>query len=129
MNISSLVFNNDLAGFIITMAAQSILISLFGISIIKLLRKKTAPVRSLVCTCAICMLGLAVIASTAFRISGVSWSGTSRNTGIEDTSSNFHIWSSETSRSDVKTGLEPVSRMEKYDIMPVSAALPDTAEP
>jgi len=34
MNISSLVFSTDLAGFIISMAAQSILIFLFGISII-----------------------------------------------------------------------------------------------
>ncbi|MFC1841388.1 M56 family metallopeptidase, partial [Thermodesulfobacteriota bacterium] len=128
MNISSLVFNNDLAGFVITMTAQSILISLSGIAIIKLVRKKSAPVRSLVSTGVIALLGLVLIVSTGFRLSGISWSGTFLNTGIDDISAYFHIQSSETSRSDVKTGLEPVSRMEKYDIMPVSAALPDTAD-
>ncbi len=75
MDISSLVFNSSPAGLIITLAAHSILISLFGIAIIKLFKKSSAPVRSLLCSCVTCILGLAVIVSAGFILSGISWSG------------------------------------------------------
>lgn len=74
MDISSFVLNQDLTGFIITMAVQSILISLLGITVIKLLSKRSAPVRSLVCTVVIAALGFLLLISTGFRLSGISWS-------------------------------------------------------
>ena len=76
MTIFYLISNDNLAGFIITLAAQSIIISLSGIAVIKLLRKKSAPVRSLACTGVIAVLGLVLIVSAGFRIFGVSWPGT-----------------------------------------------------
>ncbi|MGD9161507.1 MAG: tetratricopeptide repeat protein [Desulfobacteraceae bacterium] len=74
MDISSFVSNQDLAGFIISLAVQSILISLFGIAVIKLLSIRSAPVRSLASTVIIAALGLVLMISCGFRLSDISWS-------------------------------------------------------
>jgi hypothetical protein len=73
MSISSFILNQDLAGLLITIAVQTILISILGITVIKLLSKRSAPVRSLVCTGVITALGLVLVISMVFRLYDIAW--------------------------------------------------------
>ncbi len=74
MDIFSLILNNDMGGLLITLAGQSILISLIGLIVLKLLSKRSAPVRSLVCSATLIALGLTLVLSIGFYIKGISWS-------------------------------------------------------
>lgn len=74
MDISSFMMNNDMAGLLITLAGQSILISLIGLAVLKVLSKRSAPVRSLVCSATMIALGLTLVISIGFYIKGISWS-------------------------------------------------------
>ncbi len=68
MDILSFITNQELAGFIISLAAQSILVSLIGIAAIRLLSRRSAPVRSLVCTATIAALGLMFVIFFGYRL-------------------------------------------------------------
>jgi beta-lactamase regulating signal transducer with metallopeptidase domain/tetratricopeptide (TPR) repeat protein len=74
MSMLSVFESQDLAGLLITLAAQSILISLLGIAVMKLLSGRSAPVRRLVCTGTLAALGLVLVVSIGFRLSGIAWS-------------------------------------------------------
>ena len=93
MDIPSFLFNQDLAGSLITIAGQSILVSLIGITITRLISGKSAPVRSLACLAIIIAMGLVATVSVGLRLSGVSWSQTtipvSRDTGKIDNRMSF----------------------------------------
>jgi beta-lactamase regulating signal transducer with metallopeptidase domain len=73
MNILSFLENPALAGVLLTLAVQSILISFLGIAFLLLLRKRPAPVRSLVSFGAIAAMFLIFGVSVGFRVSGISW--------------------------------------------------------
>ena len=62
-----------LAGLLINLAAQSILIALIGILAIKALTGKSAPVRGLLGAGIMATLGLVFIISIGFQMSRVSW--------------------------------------------------------
>ena len=72
MVIPYLMLNQEFACFIITMAGQSILVSVTGTTIIKLFKWRPAPVRSLICAVTIAALGLVFIISIGFHLSGIS---------------------------------------------------------
>ena len=74
MSIISMMENPGLASLLVTLAAQSILISLLGILAVKWLARKPAPVRGLVCSGAIAALGLAFVISIGFHLSSNSFS-------------------------------------------------------
>ncbi|NLE26337.1 MAG: hypothetical protein GX625_13535, partial [Clostridiaceae bacterium] len=68
MAIPSFISNQELAGFIISLAGQSILVSLIGIAAIRLLSRRSAPVRSLVCTATMASLGLMFVIFFGYRL-------------------------------------------------------------
>ena len=68
MAILSFMLNQDLAGFLISLAGQSILVSLIGIAVLKVLSRRSAPVRSLVCTATIAALGLVLVIPFGYRL-------------------------------------------------------------
>ncbi|NLD39033.1 MAG: hypothetical protein GX654_19405 [Desulfatiglans sp.] len=74
MHIPSFMLNNDMAGLLITLAGQSILISLIGLTVLKVLSRSSAPVRSLVCSPTMIALGLTLVISIGFYMKGISWS-------------------------------------------------------
>lgn len=74
MDIPSFMLNNDMAGLLITLAGQSILISLIGLTVLKVLSKRSAPVRSLVCSATMIALGLTLVTSIGFHMKDISWS-------------------------------------------------------
>ena len=76
MDISDLLSNQNLAGFIITLAGQSILVSIIGITLIKLISKRPAPVQSLFCTGAVTALGLVFFLSPGFYLFNFAWMNT-----------------------------------------------------
>jgi hypothetical protein len=73
MDFLSLLTSDDLAGLIINLAIQSILISITGFVLIKLFSKKSAPLRSLVCAAAITAMGLLIVIFISARLSDISW--------------------------------------------------------
>jgi Zn-dependent protease with chaperone function len=73
MGISSYLLSQDLAGLLIIVAVQAILISLLGFTAVYLLSKRSAPVRSLVCAGTIAALGLVLVISIGFRWFDVAW--------------------------------------------------------
>ena len=89
----SFMSNQDLAASLITLAGQSILVSLIGIGLIKIVSGRSAPVRSLFCIATIIAMGLVVVISTGLRLSGISWSQTTitviGETGTADGSMSF----------------------------------------
>ena len=88
MNIPSLMLSQDLTGLLITLTGQSIIVSLTGIAVIKLLSKQSAPVRSLVCAATIAALGLLMVISVGFRLSDISQDQTRPPILSEDNTSN-----------------------------------------
>jgi beta-lactamase regulating signal transducer with metallopeptidase domain len=76
MVIPSFMLNPDLTSLLITLAGQSILVSVIGVITIKLLSGKSAPVCSLVCTSTIAAMGLVIVFYLGLLLSGVSWSQT-----------------------------------------------------
>lgn len=73
MSIIHLLDNQALASVMIDLAAQSILISFLGICALIILRRKSAPVRSITATGTLfAMLGLFVF-STIFHFTDISW--------------------------------------------------------
>lgn len=74
MDIPSFMLNKDVTGLLITLAGQSILISLIGLTVLKVLSKRSAPVRSLVCGATMIALGLTLVISIGFYMKGISWS-------------------------------------------------------
>lgn len=83
MDISDLLSNQNLAGFIITLAGQSILISMIGTVLIKSLSARPAPVRSLVCGGTIAAMGFLLLISAGFYRSDISWCRTGLFTVFE----------------------------------------------
>lgn len=77
MDFPSYFFNPDLAGFIIALAGQSFLVSLIGLILIRAVRKRPAPVRSIVCGGIIAAMGFLLLISAGFYQSGISWPGAS----------------------------------------------------
>jgi beta-lactamase regulating signal transducer with metallopeptidase domain len=73
MSIVSLLESRALTGLLVTLAAQSILISILGILILKWLARKPAPVRGLVCAGAMAALCLVFVVSIGFQRAGVAW--------------------------------------------------------
>jgi hypothetical protein len=73
MDFLSLLTNNEVAGFFITLAGQSILISITGLVLIKLLSKKSAPLRSLISVTTIIAMGLLIVIFIGARLSEISW--------------------------------------------------------
>jgi beta-lactamase regulating signal transducer with metallopeptidase domain len=73
MSIASLLESPALTSLLVTLAAQSILISILGMLAMKWLGRKSAPVRGLVCAGAIAALCLVFVVSIGFQMSGVSW--------------------------------------------------------
>ena len=61
------------AGLLITLAGQSILISLLGVLAMKCFAGKPAPVRSLVCSGTIAAMFLVLTASIGFRLYSIAW--------------------------------------------------------
>jgi tetratricopeptide (TPR) repeat protein len=88
MNIPSLMLSQDLAGLLITLTGQSIIVSLIGIAVIKLLSGQSAPVRSLVCAATIAALGLLMVISIEFRLSDISRDQTHPPVLLEENTSN-----------------------------------------
>ncbi len=73
MGFFSLFSSHEIAGLFITLAGQSVLISITGLILIKLFNKKTAPIRSLLCTATIIALGLLIVIFISARLSDISW--------------------------------------------------------
>ncbi len=73
MDFLSLLTSHEAAGFFITLGVQSILISITGLVLIKMLSKKPAPLRSLVCAAAIIAMGLLIVIFTGVRLADISW--------------------------------------------------------
>jgi beta-lactamase regulating signal transducer with metallopeptidase domain/tetratricopeptide (TPR) repeat protein len=73
MDILSFMLNKDLASLLITLAGQSILISFIGLIVIKVLSKRSAPLRSLVCSVTMIALGLTLVISIGFYLKDISW--------------------------------------------------------
>lgn len=71
MNIPSFILSQDLAGLLITLAGQSIIVSFIGIASINLLSGQSAPVRSFVSAAAIAALGLLMVISIGLRWSDI----------------------------------------------------------
>ena len=88
MNIPSLILSQDLAGLIITLTGQSIIVSLIGIAVIKLLSGQSAPVSSLVSAATIAALGLLMVISIGFRLSDISQDQTHPPIFLEENTSN-----------------------------------------
>ncbi len=74
MDIPSFLLNQDLAGSLITIAGQSILVSLIGYAITRLISLKSAPVRSFACIAVLLAIGFVATVSIGLRLSGISWS-------------------------------------------------------
>jgi tetratricopeptide (TPR) repeat protein len=73
MSIPSFLENPALAGALVTLAMQWILVSLLWLMILLPLRKKSAPVRSLISSGGMAALFLILGASIIFRLSGIAW--------------------------------------------------------
>ncbi len=95
MDISSFILNKDLPGLLITLAGQSILISLIGLTVLKVLSKRSAPVRSLVCSATMIALGLTLVISFGFYIKGISWSQATLPFVIEKNATNSILLTSD----------------------------------
>jgi tetratricopeptide (TPR) repeat protein/beta-lactamase regulating signal transducer with metallopeptidase domain len=98
MNIPSLMLSQDLASLLITLTGQSIIVSLIGIAVIKLLSGQSAPVRSLVCAATIAALGLLMVISIGFRLSDIAQDQTHPPILLEENTSN-QIASSESGKA------------------------------
>ncbi len=68
MVIPSFISNQELAGYIMSLALQSTLVSLIGIAAIRLLSRRSAPVRSLVCSATMAALGLMFVIFFGYRL-------------------------------------------------------------
>ncbi|NLD36639.1 MAG: M56 family metallopeptidase, partial [Desulfatiglans sp.] len=89
MDFLSLLSSHEAAGFFITLAGQSILISITGLVLLKLLSKKTAPLRSLVCAATIIAMGLLIVIFIGARLSDISWQMEPTPVIEQETTSNF----------------------------------------
>ncbi len=111
MGILSVLESQDFAGLLITLAAQSILISLLGITAIKLLSGRSAPVRRLICTGTIAALGLVLMISFGFRLSDIAWAQFDRTSPMEESTANS-IQPSRQGSVPFPVGTQTIPRLE-----------------
>jgi beta-lactamase regulating signal transducer with metallopeptidase domain len=73
MSVLPLLESRALTGLLITLAGQSILVSILGMLAVKCLARKSAPVRGLACAGTIAALFLVFVISIGFQRYGVAW--------------------------------------------------------
>jgi len=73
MSAFSLLESPAVASALVTLAAQSILISILGLLAVKFMGRRPAPKRGLVCAGAIAALCMVIVFSIGFQLSGIGW--------------------------------------------------------
>jgi len=73
MSAVSVLESPTVASILITLAAQSILISILGMLAVKYVGRKSAPNRGLVCAGAIAALFMVFVISIGFQLSSIGW--------------------------------------------------------
>jgi beta-lactamase regulating signal transducer with metallopeptidase domain len=73
MSAFSMLESPAVASILVTLAAQSILISILGMLAVKFMGRQSAPKRGLVCAGAIAALCMVFVISIGFQLSGIGW--------------------------------------------------------